>query len=154
MRMDNEFDWIRRISREMEKWADESVRSMFAERMPGDGLWVPRVDIYETEDAVVVKICAAGVEASDLSLTLSADGRYLHIQGVRSDDHEARSRAVRYHQLEIYTGPFERTVALPHVGGLDRERVSAVARDGFFVVTLPKLAVDLAGPRSVPISSE
>ncbi len=152
--MDNELEWIRRITREMENWADESVRSMFGERLMGDALWTPRVDIYETRDAVVVKVCAAGVSSENLNLTLSADGRYLHIQGVREDDVEARSCAVRYHQLEIYTGPFERTVALPPIGEIDREKLTATVKDGFFTVTLPRLAVDPAGPRSVPITSE
>jgi HSP20 family molecular chaperone IbpA len=43
--------------------------------------------------------------------------------------------------LEVYFGPFERAVQLPQQVPVDRERLSAVYKDGFLIVTLPKLPV-------------
>lgn len=150
--MSNEVEWIRRITSEMERWATESAQSLLGGHP--DAFWVPPVDVYETQDTVVVKISAAGVRRENLNLTLTADNRHLMIQGVREDDLEARRQAVRYHQLEIYTGPFERLVSLPPVSGFEMEKLNAVSRDGFIIVTLPKLPVDQAGPRTVPIDQE
>jgi HSP20 family protein len=44
-----------------------------------------------------------------------------------------------FHQMEVYLGPFERTVPLPSHLHLDRDTIQAVFRDGFLNITLPKL---------------
>lgn len=138
----------------MRRWADESVQNVFGEMGFGDTLWVPRVDVYETDESVVARICAPGVRADNMEISLTSDGRQLVLRGFREEDQEARRSAIRYHQLEIYTGPFERTVQLPPDIVYDRDGVAAVCRDGFFVVSVPKVKAQQTGPRSVPISSD
>lgn len=100
----------------------------FAERLRGDH-WQPDVDVYETEDAVVVRVELAGVRRD--ALRVSVDGELLRIQGVREG---AGVGAVRLHQMEIASGPFERRLALPPE--IDRERVTAHLEDGLLTVTL------------------
>lgn len=153
--MSNDFDWMRNLGALMRRMADESMRGDSENWIwtGNEPLWTPEVDVYETCEAVVVKVCAAGVQADRIDISLSADGRSLTVKGFRDEDPEAREQALRYHQLEIYTGPFERTVSLPPDASYDRERLSAVARDGYFCIRLPKRQMDEPNPRSVPISA-
>jgi HSP20 family protein len=102
----------------------------FADRLHGDH-WQPDVDVYETEDAVVVRAELAGVRREDLRVTV--DGDLLRIQGVRE---VGGGRAVRLHQMEIATGPFERRLRMP--GDVDRNRVTARLEDGLLTVTLAR----------------
>ncbi|MCC6484965.1 MAG: Hsp20/alpha crystallin family protein [Armatimonadetes bacterium] len=151
--MSEDLDWIRRMGVEI-RWADDTMRRIIGDTFFGDALWVPRVDIYETKDALVVKVCAAGVSPESIDISLSGDSRQLTISGVRGEDEDARREALRYYQLEIYTGPFERTIQLPADIRVDRDAVSAVVSNGIFCITLPKATAEAAGPRAVPISSE
>jgi HSP20 family protein len=101
-------------------------------------VWAPRVDVYETVDSVVVKVCVAGLEAENIELTISSDNKTLILRGVRGDRDEDRDSRIRYHQLEVYYGPFERIVSLPPEISFDRDKLTAAYRDGFLKVVLPK----------------
>ena len=73
-----------------------------------DKFWEPPADVYETRDAVRIKLEIAGVRREDIQVELSRDMRSVTIRGLRLDgDSETCERTV-YHQMEIYTGPFER----------------------------------------------
>jgi HSP20 family protein len=102
-----------------------------SERVRGDR-WRPDVDVFETEQAVLVRVEIAGVRREDLHV--GVDGQVLRISGVRRAPEGPN--AVRLHQMEIATGPFERRVRIPMA--FDRERVSAHLSDGFLTVTLPR----------------
>jgi HSP20 family protein len=104
-----------------------------SERMRGDR-WRPDVDVFETEHGVLVRVEIAGVRREDLHV--GVDGQVLRISGVRRAPEGPN--AVRLHQMEIATGPFERRVQIPVA--FDRERVSAHLSDGFLTVTLPRRA--------------
>lgn len=133
-------DIMRQMEREMAQLSDDVFRGFFDIPVTGGRFWSPPIDIYESEDTLIIKAEIAGVRAEDLHVALSADDRLLTIGGMRKERHGERSGQVRCHQLEIYFGPFERTVPLPHSIAVDREKLTAAYRDGFLVVTLPKLA--------------
>jgi HSP20 family protein len=135
--------------------ADEWLRRFMQSGMAPDKFWEPLVDIYETRDALKVKIELAGVKPDDIHLELAGDGSALTVRGVRRDgDLEVAGRTV-FHQMEVYMGPFERTVALPPRLSLDRDAIAATFRDGFLLVTVPKVQ---APPRpattNIPVSGE
>jgi HSP20 family protein len=96
-------------------------------------VWVPPIDVYETEDMVVVQVEIAGVRQSDISVSLY--DRRLVVTGTRIDGGPAR-RA--YHQMEINYGDFRAEVDLPVA--VDEQRVDATYSDGFLRVVLPKLS--------------
>jgi HSP20 family molecular chaperone IbpA len=54
--------------------------------------------------------------------------------------------------LEIYFGPFERAIALPMDVSVDRDKISAVYRDGFLQVTIPKKPYQEERRRVIPIT--
>lgn len=93
-------------------------------------LWSPPTDVYETEEAYVVRLEVAGMREDDFQITL--DGNYLIIQGHRSDTPERRA----YHQMEIRFGRFASVVELPP--GVDVEHITAEYENGFLFITLPK----------------
>jgi HSP20 family protein len=149
-------DLIRHMEREMQQLSDEAFRNLFAVPMGGGGrFWQPPVDVHETESAVVVKMELAGVRADEILVSLAPDARSVTISGTRGESYTDRDGRVRCHQLEIYFGPFERTVALPSNVELDRDAVTATYRDGFLQIAIPRKPVrkDAGRRRVIPITN-
>jgi HSP20 family protein len=105
--------------------------------------WVPRADIRETPDAILVTLEIPGVGREEIDITI--EGSYLHVAGVRLEP--AAEGCVRWHQLEVSYGPFERIINLPHEADMDR--ITATCKDGFLSITIPRAAPT---SRQVPIS--
>lgn len=105
----------------------------FSERLLGDR-WEPDVDVFETDDGIVVRADVAGVAGGDVRV--SVDGQVLRISGVRRTEEHPELR--RLHRMEIACGPFERRIRIPVP--FDREGVTAHLAEGFLTVTLPKPA--------------
>ena len=100
--------------------------------------WRPPTDVFETEDAIIVRVEIAGMRDADFSVSLQ--DRLLVIQGTRSDQSERQA----FHQMEIRFGEFSTEVEL-HWPVISDE-VEAVYRDGFLTLVLPK-----AKPRVIEI---
>ncbi|MDE2127216.1 MAG: Hsp20/alpha crystallin family protein [Armatimonadetes bacterium] len=98
----------------------------------------PCVDMYETNEALVLKVELAGVRTEHLNITLSGDDRHLLISGERTEPDEERHDRTRCFQLEVYYGPFQREIPLPSEVRIDRDQIRAIYRDGFLQVTLRK----------------
>lgn len=94
-------------------------------------VWSPPTDMYETDDAYIVRMEIAGMLEADF--TVSVEGGFLVISGNRPDVQERGA----YHQMEIRCGKFSSAVSLP--SPIDLEKASAAYEDGFFKVSLPKL---------------
>lgn len=132
-------EMLEELEREMRRVSDDMLLQMFRISSTSGEVWSPRVDVYETADAVVVKVCAAGLEPGQIELSISGDGKFLTLRGVRVELDDDKSQRIRYHQLEIYYGPFERIISLPAEVKFDRNKLTANYKDGFLKVTLPKL---------------
>lgn len=93
-------------------------------------MWRPPTDVYETRDALVVRMEIAGMSEDDFDITF-ADGR-LTVRGVRHD----REEKLGYHQMEIPYGEFgaEIHLAIP----IRAEAITASYQNGFLIITLPK----------------
>lgn len=131
-------EMLEELEREMRRISDDMLLQVFKVSGQSGELWSPRVDVYETAQSVVVKVCAAGLDPEQIELTLSSDNRFLSLRGMRVEKDDDRADRIRYYQLEVYYGPFERVVALPPDVPLDKEGMTAVYRDGFLKVVLPK----------------
>jgi len=130
------------LHRQMEQMMEALARSVEAPR--ASAAWAPQVDIYETAEAVVLALEIPGVDRADIEILVQ--GSYLRVAGVRREP--ASAGCMRWHQMEIAYGPFERVVALP--GEIDPERVRATYTDGFLRIEVPR---GLPHPRTVPIES-
>jgi len=130
-------DLIRQMEQEFER-NDEMLRRFLHSFTSPERFWEPRADIYETREAVKVKVELAGVRPDSIQVELSGDGRALTIRGVREDERKEAVDRILFHQMEIYLGPFERMLPLPPGAEVERENVAATFKDGFLIVSLPK----------------
>lgn len=110
-----------------ETWDDE-------EPMPGQ----LAVDVYETQDKLIVKARTAGVNKSDLDVSIS-DG-ILTISGTLSSGDD--TEATQWHMQECYWGEFSRTLALPVQ--VKEDEVEAVLKDGVLTIGFTKVKQEQA----------
>ena len=96
------------------------------------------VDVYETEDKLVIKARTAGVNKEELDVSIS-DG-ILTISGTLSSGDE--SDAINWHVQECYWGEFSRTLALPV--SVKEDEVEAVLKDGVLTIKFAKLKQEAA----------
>ena len=93
--------------------------------------WRPPTDVYEIDNAIIIRVEIAGMRESDFAISLI--GRNLRIRGIRQDTSEKRA----YHQMEIPFGEFSTEFELPYL--VNSNEVGAIYRDGFLLITLPIL---------------
>ena len=117
-------EMLEELEREMRRVSDDVLLHMFRISSTSGEVWSPRVDVYETVESVVVKVCAAGLDPDQIELMISGDNRFVTLRGLRVENDEDKADRIRYHQLEIYYGPFERIIALPSDIPIDREQLS------------------------------
>lgn len=96
------------------------------------------VDVYETDENLVIKARTAGVNKEDLDVSIS-DG-ILTISGTLSSGDD--SDATNWHIQECYWGEFSRTLALP--AAVKEEEVNAVLKDGVLTITFVKVKQEQA----------
>lgn len=95
--------------------------------------WNPSVDIYETDDALVMKAELPGVSKDDVSVDVHQNT--LTLRGQRK--HETEVKDEHYHRVERTYGTFQRSFVLPTM--VDQEKVQATFKDGVLELRLPKL---------------
>ncbi|MFZ1257928.1 MAG: Hsp20/alpha crystallin family protein [Candidatus Saccharimonas sp.] len=96
------------------------------------------VDVYETDEQLIVKARTAGVNKEDLDVSIS-DG-ILTISGTLSSGDD--SVATNWHIQECYWGEFSRTLALPVP--VKEDEVAAVLKDGVLSITFSKVKQEQA----------
>ena len=96
------------------------------------------VDVYETDDKLVVKARTAGVNKEDLDVSIS-DG-ILTVSGTLSSGDD--TDATNWHIQECYWGEFSRTVALPVA--VKEDEASAALKDGVLTIEFPKVQQEQA----------
>lgn len=109
------------ISTRDEKWEAEEPQGELA------------VDIYQTQDAIVVKALVAGVQPTSIDISLTRE--MLTISGSRSDEREVEDDG--YFQRELYWGSFSRTILLPEE--VDVDMAEASEKHGILMIRLPKI---------------
>jgi HSP20 family protein len=110
-----------------ESWDEEEV-------LPGQ----LALDVYETAEHLVVKARTAGVNKSDLDVSIS-DGM-LTVSGTLSSGDE--TEVTQWHYQECYWGEFSRTIALPVQ--VKEEEVEAILKDGVLTVRFAKVKQEQA----------
>ncbi|KKT74080.1 MAG: Protein containing Heat shock protein Hsp20 protein [Parcubacteria group bacterium GW2011_GWA2_49_16] len=103
------------------------------------------VDVYQTDEAIVIQAMVAGVPAEDLSISVTRE--LVTIKGERGAP--AGIAGENYFYKELYWGAFSRTILLPQE--IETEEVTATERHGLLTITLPK--IDKAKVQKVKIKS-
>ncbi len=94
------------------------------------------VDVYETKERLVVKARTAGVNKSELDVSISDN--QLTIRGTLSAGNE--DGVENYFLQECYWGEFSRTIALPVP--VKEEEIEAVLKDGVLTISFGKVKQD------------
>jgi HSP20 family molecular chaperone IbpA len=108
-------------------------------------MFVPRVDIFESGDQVVLLADMPGVNEASIDITLEKNLLTIHGE-VDAPAFEAYDLAY----AEYATGDFQRTFALSDE--VDRERIEATVKNGVLRLTLPK--AEQAKARKIEVRTE
>jgi len=105
--------------------------------------WSPAVDIFETEDELILKADVPEVELNDIDVRV--ENQTLTLSGERKFEKDDNNKG--YHRIERGYGQFTRTFTVPTT--VDTEKVQAGYHNGVLTVKLSKKAA--AKPRQVKI---
>ena len=94
--------------------------------------WAPAVDIYETENELVVKADLPGLEERDIDVRVEKNT--LTIRGERHFDNGVSQD--NYLRVERSYGPFARSFSLPNV--VNTEAIRAEYHNGVLPIRMPK----------------
>jgi len=94
--------------------------------------FVPAMDVYETDKAVVVETPLAGVKPEEVNV--SVEKGVLTISGDSKKEHEVDEK--NYYRKEMRSGSFFRQVTLP--AAVVEDKVKAEFEDGILKITCPK----------------
>jgi HSP20 family protein len=111
---------------------------------PGTVRGQPAVNVWESEDAVMVESEVPGLKSDQLDISVIGDELTLKI-----DRPEEPEEGVTYHRRERPVGAFTRIIELP--SDVDANRVQAELRDGVLRITLPK--AETARPRKISVTA-
>jgi len=132
----------------------EAMDRLFEESFvhPRRGEWLASaegtlaLDIYETEDAVVVKTAVPGVKPDDIDITIS--GNTLSITGETKVEEEVKEE--NYIRRERRYGSFSRSVVLPE--SVNPDDTEASFEDGILTLNIPKAPE--AKPKVIKVKSK
>jgi len=108
--------------------------------------WAPAVDIYETENELVLKADVPDVDQKNIDVRV--ENQTLTISGERKFEHEESGKG--YHRIERNYGTFARSFAVPN--SFDTDKIAATYRNGVLSVSLPKK--ETAKPRQIKVAVE
>ena len=97
-----------------------------------DGWSAPAINMYQTDDEVVVKASLPGVKADEVQINIT--GEVLTLKGETRQVEEKKDKA--WHMREQRWGAFERAIALPTEVVADKAK--AEFENGILTIFLPK----------------
>ena len=97
-----------------------------------DGWSAPAIDMYQTDDEIVVKASLPGVKADEVQINIT--GEILTLKGETKQVEEKKDKA--WHMREQRWGTFERAIALPTE--VTANKAKAEFENGILTITLPK----------------
>ena len=131
-----------RVQHDMEQMFGSMLPTRAAVDPRHSGLWRPPLEVYETVYAAVVTVEVAGLDGSQVQLTI--DGDLLRIRGERADLRQVEKRS--YHEARIAYGAFGADVFIPFP--VDVDRAEASYELGFLRIVLPRQRARTIVPRT------
>ena len=105
--------------------------------------WAPNVDIFETDNELVLKADIPGIDQKDIDIRI--ENGTLSIKGERKFEKEENNKG--FHRMERSYGSFVRYFTLPET--VDTEHVKAEYSNGVLNLTLPKK--EIAKPKAIKV---
>ena len=114
--------------------------------MAGNSWSIPAVDMYQTDNEIVVKAALPGIQADEVQINITGD--VLTLKGEVKQSEEVKEKA--YHIHEQRWGAFERTLILP--ANVVADKAKADFENGILTITLPK--AEVAKPKTITIKTK
>src|SRR5713226_813043 len=108
--------------------------------------WSPSVDIFETENELILKADLPDVKLEDIEVRV--ENQTLTLKGERKFEKDESNHG--FHRIERQYGTFVRSFTVP--ASVDAEKVAAEYKNGVLTVRLPKK--EAAKPRQVKIQAK
>jgi HSP20 family protein len=120
----------------LQEQVNRLFESSFPRRSDNSALttWAPAVDIFETENELVVKADLPDVNEKDIDVRV--ENNTLTVRGERK--FEEKTEKENYLRVERTYGSFSRSFSLPNT--VNNEAIKADYKNGVLTVTLPKRA--------------
>lgn len=121
------------IQERMNRLFDETISKVkiHGEEFGRSG-WTPSVDIYESEDHIVLKAELPGIDKKDIEVEIKDN--ILLLKGERKVEKNVQEE--NYHRMERSYGVFQRAFTLPYV--VDKDDVKAKYHEGVLEIILVK----------------
>ena len=117
----------------MDRLFDDAFTRPFSMIRDGGSTWSsPAIDMYQTDNEVVVKAALPGIKADEVQINVTGD--ILTLKGEMKHEEEKKDKS--WHIREQRWGAFERSVQLPTTVIADKAK--ADFDNGILTVTLPK----------------
>lgn len=136
---------LTRLHNQMRRMMDDMLHQLSPRFLLDQRIWSPQIDILETPEAFMIVAELSGIKKEDIQISVKKNRVF--ISGRR--ERPVMANAVRYLQMEIEFGSFERIFQLPVL--VEELKIQAQYREGLLVVTLPKKP---ASKKVVEIKSE
>jgi HSP20 family protein len=105
--------------------------------------WTPAVDIFETENELVLKADVPDVDMKNIDIQI--ENGTLSLKGERKFENELKSKG--FHRVERSYGTFARYFTLPDT--VETDKVKADYKNGVLTIALPKK--EIAKPRQIKV---
>src|SRR5690349_8978038 len=128
-------EWFYQVGSDLQRLHEEMTRVRPV--LASGKMWEPRVDVLEDDSRIIIKAEVAGVRGEDIQLLYIPERHSVLIRGLRREEDYEDGDRVRFYQLEIFYGPFQREVKLPDVS-VRSDQIKANYRNGFLIVLIPK----------------
>jgi HSP20 family protein len=104
------------------------------------------LDVYQTDENVIVKATVPGLKAEDIQISITGDT--LTIRGEANEEKE--EEGAEYYLRERSASKFSRSIALPT--SINTDNAKAEFEDGVLVLTLPK--VEEVKPKTITVKAK
>ena len=130
----------------MDRLFDDAFTRPWGLTDSGRGIGMPAVDMYQTDNDIVVKTAVPGMNPEDVQISVTGDS--LTLKGELKQDNDDRQKA--YHIREQRWGSFERTLTLPTE--VKADKAQAEFENGVLTITLPK--AEEVKPKAITVKAK
>lgn len=133
------------MARELTKWSYlptisslQNEMNRMVDRVFGEGdlaetgIWLPPLDLSETNDKIMVKVEIPGIDPKEIDISIQENT--LFMKGEKKEEKEEKGK--NYYRVERQYGSFSRSIVLPAI--VDTDKVTAECKNGVLEITLQK----------------
>ena len=131
------------LQSEMSRWMNNVAGGTPGGNGQSTSTWMPAVDVWETENELVLSFDLPGIPEDKISIEL--DDNVLTVSGERA--RETQADGDRFYRYERRFGAFSRSVTLPQ--GVNEDSIKADYRSGVLEIRVPK--PEEQKPKRIPL---